>query len=181
MRRPIRLATFVLVVAAALLAAGCGSEDVGEKIAEKVVENQTGEDVDINVDGDKVKIEGKDGSFEVGASTELPDGWPGDVELPKDAEIVGATSLDGGEGQMLSVTARVVDMTPSEVFDHFEEELDGWTEQTKSVTSSDGNELVIAAWADDGDVLSVTATTDDSNDDEDASTLVATYGPDPGA
>jgi hypothetical protein len=147
----------VLLVALPLLA-GCGdSETVGERIAEEVAEQAGGEDVDIDVDGDDVTIESKDGDASFSTSGELPEGWPDDLALPDGAEIVGSTGVSADGGRQLSVNGTVA-ASPDEVFEHFEGELDGWEQSAKSDIGTGDDELINASWERDGETVTLTTT-----------------------
>lgn len=103
----------VLVVLVALmlvaLVAGCGgiSEKVGEKAAEKMIEKGTGGEVDIK--GDDVTIKTKEGDAEVNIGTKkLPDGFPKDFPVYKEAVIEGSMSTkeNGKTSMIVTLTSK---------------------------------------------------------------------------
>lgn len=98
----LRAARLVLVGAILGLAlTGCGldrlAEEGAERAVEEAVEQGASGDVDIDLEGDGgLKVENEDGSFEVGASSELPDDFPVDqVPLIEGELITTARMADG--------------------------------------------------------------------------------------
>jgi len=75
---------------------------------ENVIESETGGDVDVDLDGDDgVSIQTEDGSFSSGATTELPEEWPGDVPKPDGLAITSAAVIGSGIEQAINVTGTV--------------------------------------------------------------------------
>ena len=66
-----------------------------EKVIEKALEEQTGDDVDISTSEDGIKVDTKQGSFQAGGEVAKPDDFPADVPYPEDAKLVSALSADG--------------------------------------------------------------------------------------
>lgn len=62
--------------------AGCSGEDIAERVIERQVERESGEEVDIDLGGGNVRIETDEGTFEMRAD--------GDGQI----------SIDGGDGQI---------------------------------------------------------------------------------
>jgi hypothetical protein len=62
----------------------------GEKLAENLIKSKTGVDVDINTNNNSVKIDGEDGSMEVGENTKWPADLPNDVPQYNDGTIMSA-------------------------------------------------------------------------------------------
>lgn len=86
MTRSLRTPAPALAVAASLLAAltlaGCSAEDIGERAAEKAIEQQLGDgaEVDLDTDDGGVTVEDGDGnSYSTG--TTVPEDFPDDVPL----------------------------------------------------------------------------------------------------
>jgi hypothetical protein len=74
-------------------AVGCGSDDAGEKAGEKLAEEITGGDVDINTDDGSVKVTDKDGNTsEYGSGAELPEDWPAELALPEGVTVLGSST-----------------------------------------------------------------------------------------
>ena len=101
-----KLRNVALVVATAALlvgSAGCGkiADKASEQIAERIIEKQTGGKVDIQKDGEKIKIETDEGTITGGAS--IPDGWPSDIPLPKDLRVIGGSAIKDGDQTVYSV------------------------------------------------------------------------------
>lgn len=107
MRRSWRGLVACLAVAGLLGAAGCAmaAEEISEQAAEQAVEaGASGEvDVDVDVDGDSgtMKIEGSDGSLNVG-NDELPESFPDDLPLPEDFTV--QMSLESPDNITVNVT-----------------------------------------------------------------------------
>jgi hypothetical protein len=152
------LATATVLIAATALGTACGNDDaIGEKLAEKAVEQSGGGDVDVDVDGDDVTISSKDGKESISTSSELPEDWPEELALPDGAKVLGTTNLSGAEGGQVVVNAGV-DATPAEVLEHFEGQLDGW-KQTASGDFGDGaSSLATATWEQGDQTVTLSAT-----------------------
>lgn len=99
-----------------VLVAGCGGDDlsekasekVGEKAIEKAIEQGAEEEgVDVDIDGDKVTVDGEDGSMTMGG-TDVPENFPDDLELP-DGEITYA--MDSPQSSMVTMTVDDLDAT----------------------------------------------------------------------
>lgn len=112
------------VAAATVLPLGlsaCGGDDRAENAAEKALEDANGGEVDVDIDGDDVKIEGSDGAVQYGAG--LPDDFPED-DIPLVGEVsVGSSSSTGGEQGWTIATA--TDQSPEDAFAEAKEELEG--------------------------------------------------------
>ncbi len=131
----------------ALSLAGCGK--LAEEALEQAVENESGEDVEIDFDADdgSFSIEGENGeefsldidedgeasvmsgtdedgnTFEMSTGQEIPDEWPGDVPTPPGSVLTATVISENGE-RMLSVAAEVPDA---------ERAHEGYVEQLKSI------------------------------------------------
>lgn len=85
-----------LVGASAILLAGCGggdSNDAREKQMEDAAARQ-GIDADVTLDekGEPAKIEIKQGGGTVGQGLDLPSGFPDDINLPGDWNVIAVTA-----------------------------------------------------------------------------------------
>lgn len=57
----------VAVAALAVVGAGCSGEDLAERVVENRIEAESGEDVDIDLDGGSIRVETDEGTFEMNA------------------------------------------------------------------------------------------------------------------
>ncbi|GAA3532139.1 hypothetical protein [Nocardioides daeguensis] len=140
----------IAVAAAALLPLGlaaCG-DDAAENAAEKAIEDANGGDVDVDIDGDNVKIEGSDGAVQYGS--ELPDDFPRD-EVPLVGEVTIGTSstTDGTKGWTVATTT---DASPDDAFEEAKAALedagfaiDGIESGNYAQLKSDAYRLVLTA------------------------------------
>ncbi|WP_408898300.1 hypothetical protein ACJ5H2_04125 [Nocardioides sp. R1-1] len=113
--------------AAAVLPVGlaaCGGDDAdkaAENAAEELIEEAEGGDLDVDIDGDDVTIEGSDGAIQSG--TDLPDDFPED-EIPLVGEVTfGNSTATGGTTSWTVTTAS--DDSPDDAFAAAKEELEG--------------------------------------------------------
>lgn len=156
-----RLAMIILVAAmSALLGAACGGSDqVGEKLAEKIIEDSAENgDVDVDIDGDEVTIDSKDGSGSFSTSGDLPKDWPSELAFPDGATITMSATDNSGSGPGQTVTATVKD-DPADVMKHFGDALDGWKQTANSNVDNGGESLANGAWTKDDTEVTVTAMT----------------------
>jgi hypothetical protein len=173
--RPLHLLA-ASAAAGALLLAGCGaaSEKLAEEATERAIESQGGGNVEIDTDGDgsinietdegtysadgegNFNLETGDGSFSAGSGS-MPDGWPDDVPLPDDFEVITGSTMDNSEGTVLSATG--TSSTPAaDVVDDMKAALDDWTVSGESNSNSNGVATASAQFETDGRQLSVYAT-----------------------
>ena len=106
--RPARTLASVSIAVSLLAAAGCGkaAEKVAEKATEEAIENQTGGQVDLDVDGEGgVSIETEDGS--ISSSAKVPEGWPDDVPVPDDLQIMMGGTQDTPQALVLTDSGNV--------------------------------------------------------------------------
>lgn len=167
----------------ALSLAGCGK--LAEEAFEQAVENETGEDVEIDFDSDdgSFTIEGENGeefsldiddngeaatmsgtdedgnTFEMSTGQEVPDEWPDDVPTPPGSVISATVISDNGE-QMLSIAAEVPDA--ERAFEGYVEQLKsiGFTTESTSSFESDGGSSSFALLNRDNSSVQVSSTTD---------------------
>jgi len=99
MKKIIVLSFIVLTVTAVL--SGCTpkktvNEKIGEEIAEKMIEAQTGGKVDIDSQGEKVTINSDEGQvqYSAGGQVDLPKNFPKELIVVSDAKIIMASSSD---------------------------------------------------------------------------------------
>ncbi len=100
-----RLALLVALLLGAALVSGCGADEIADQATEKAVEKQLedagGDDVDIDIDDETVKVETSDGTFEAGTG-DLPEGYPADQVPVVDGTVMFAVS-DGDGGFSVAV------------------------------------------------------------------------------
>ena len=106
--------TILIIVVVAIILLVLGgiyflSQKSSEKAAEQAIENATGADVDI--DGDKTTIETDEGKITVGSGSEVPDSFPSDVTVYKDAEVIGSTETEDGVTLTLTTSDSVAAAT----------------------------------------------------------------------
>lgn len=95
----------------ALAATGCASigdrmgEFASEKVSEKILEEATGGDVDINIDAESgeaaISVDTEDGSFALGAGT-FTEGWPDGLVYPDDYQILSSIRSSTEDGVALT-------------------------------------------------------------------------------
>lgn len=156
MRLTVRAAAAALAMTAATtMLAGCG-EDAAEKAAERSVEKaiednagKDGEDVDVDIDGEKVTIEGEDGTTTWGG-TDRPESLPEDFPLP-DGKITYA--MDSPDGAMVSIEVDDAD----EAFDESVAELEtqGW--KRISLTQAETGKVAMLEGESEGDSVMMTS------------------------
>lgn len=160
------LSTPIIIVTAALVAAGCGAENIAEEAIERQIESETGEDfeldindgniiidtdegrIEVNTDDDgNVSVQGDtdEGSFSANANTDEDgnvviqgesDDGEGSFEISGDGETATFQSEDGS--MVMTSDGSVPDEFPSSVPlpDSFEVE--------NSTVLSEGNELFVS-------------------------------------
>ncbi len=83
-----RKTLMILGIAVVLVATACGGDTIGENIAEEILENELGGEVDIDIDGDgsdaEINIQTDEGSISFGGG-EVPDELT--VPLPNGGDI----------------------------------------------------------------------------------------------
>jgi hypothetical protein len=95
---------FVFIFLAVLLFGGCSA--VAEKAAEKKIEKETGSEVDINTEENKVEVETDEGKTEVqtGSDVKLPEGFPADFPVYKGRiTAVLKSDYEGSQGYMITI------------------------------------------------------------------------------
>lgn len=149
---------------------GCkqGTETATEKAVEKAIEKDSGGKANVSLDEGKVSIETKDGSFEVATGGELniPDDFPQDVYLPKDANVLTSMTMPDG----FAVTLQTSEAR-DEVVAHYTAEMkaQGWEEkvvmnmgESQMLTYSKDNDArtvnIVAAKGETGTQVQITTT-----------------------
>lgn len=118
-----------------------GQKAVIEAAGNKVtVTNEKGEVATVTGDGDSTKVVTKDGTFEGGSATKVPDGFP--LPVPAGVDVEGAAkSTMPGQGEVHQLTFKTT-QSPEEVADFYEKALKekGFKVQRQAMTS-DGNKM----------------------------------------
>ncbi len=112
-----------LILALSLVVAACGgTDDAANSIAEKIVEQASGDNIDISTDdgGLTMSVEGDDGIETVSFNEDLPDGFP--FPVPDTYEIGGAFTYESDAGTSYSV---VIEASADE-FDSLKEMYQSW-------------------------------------------------------
>lgn len=96
-----KIFVFGLVVLSMVGLSGCTpgqtvNEKIGEEMAERAIEQQTGAKVDIDSQGEKVTINSEEGQvqYSAGGEVDLPDGFPKELIMAGDAKVIMASSSD---------------------------------------------------------------------------------------
>jgi len=130
MKKVIVLLVIVMIVG--VFVSGC-RKSIGDRIAEGIVEDITGGEVDISGDGEDVTIETEDGSFSVGESMDWPGGSMADLPKPN-ATITGV--MDAGED---GCTVVFTDMSKGDSDKYMEDiKAKGYTEDSMNMSDADG-------------------------------------------
>lgn len=97
------IVTFVFLICAVFLFAGCGEKSMEEKVAEAISEEITDVEMDITDDDGNVIIETENGSVELesGENLQWPEGKTGD--LPELAGNIVFVSVDDNGGATISL------------------------------------------------------------------------------
>ena len=115
-----------LIVALALIAAACGgADDAANSIAEQIVEQASGDSVDISTsnDGDvTMSFESEDGSGSASFSEELPADFP--FPVPDEYELGASMTFEDDSGTSYSVVLQV----SADEFDAMKEMYESWME-----------------------------------------------------
>lgn len=87
-----RLSVFILMAAVVLLA-GCGKraeEKAAEKALEEAIEAKTGGKVEADISKEKIQIKSEEGEMTIAekGGAEIPEGFPADVPIYKDAKVL---------------------------------------------------------------------------------------------
>lgn len=90
----------VIAVAGGVTLVGCGQ--MAESATEKLIEGAAGGDVNVDVEGDGVTVEGENGGFAVGGDLSLPENWPADIPAYGGGSLV-MVSVDSASGGATAV------------------------------------------------------------------------------
>ncbi len=149
--------TVVALLAGVVVVTGCkkASEKMTEKAIEKAIARESGGKAKVDVQEGKVTIKSEDGTFEVasGGGAKIPDEFPKDVFLMKDAKVTMAMKAPDGMQVMLS-TPRSVQQAGKLYAD--EMKAQGWQEES----SYDMGETIVNSYKKDGRKASIVITKD---------------------
>lgn len=168
--------TFLVLViglVSPLLLSGCFLTDkITEKFVEEAIETGTNGDVDMDIDGESITFGSDDGdsTWTAGEGTEIPDGFPNDVYLYKNAEIIMASSHEDEDNATVYSVTYMVDEEMSDIADKYvsEQEKNGW----KQVSKTDMSDIIILSFEKGDDrFISITITV---NEDEPGSVVGVT-------
>ena len=152
---------FVILALALLVMAGLVScQSCAERVIEEAVERQTGEEVEIDIDGSgegQITITTEDGQgvFQAGMQTRIPENFPDDVPIYEGAQPM-VVVADPSGGIMVSLQT---DADVSAVNDFYRRQMParGWS----SVTTFTGEGMTHLGWRKGERSASVNITTGD--------------------
>ncbi|MFH1078089.1 MAG: hypothetical protein V1745_02285 [Patescibacteria group bacterium] len=169
------IAAFSLVASSLVLFGwGCNpfqaaQDKIAEKVAEGMVENATGADVDLSTNSVTVTDDKTGTTASFGEDVKLPDDFPSDMPMYPGAKLTGVTlsRTDGISGWVTMTTADEI----KKVVDWFAEEMKGkgWT--TESSMTVNGSEY--RSWKKDETTTLTVNLTKDADTGE--TSLIATY------
>lgn len=120
-----------IAVVGALLLTACGS--AVEEITENAIENDLGEDVELDLDDGQVNIESDEGSLSIGGG-EVPEGFG--IALPDGGEVVTSMDSTSGDAVMQAVSLQYDPGTYEELVEFYTDWV-GDMESNKQETSGD--------------------------------------------
>lgn len=136
---------YLICLFVSVLMVGCScseksEEKVAEKIAEKIIAAKTGENADVEVDKEGMRIKTKDGEMALtsGKSAKMPDNFPKDIPMYKDSVL--DMAMEVPEGYTLSYTTKD-DMAKVSEWYLIEMVNQGWTKEA-SMDMADQKMLV---------------------------------------
>lgn len=102
-----------LVSVALLILTGCGKKPE-EKIAEKIIEQNTGGKAKVDITDQSVKVETEEGTMNMttGKSAKIPESFPSDIYIFKPAEV--KMAMEVGQGYSVALaTGKEIDAVAS--------------------------------------------------------------------
>ena len=165
-------AVMVSMLLVLFAASGCFGQNIAERIAEeaieKAIEKDSGENVEIDLeegemtiqsdegevsissDDDSIEIKSDEGEVTIGAGTELPDGFPGNVPVYPDMELNASWSTD--DGYFIS---GLTDDAGDDVFAWYKDKLSGWDIEGEFTMSGDDGKTSTLSVKGDGLVVTI--------------------------
>ncbi len=173
-----KLITLTLIISMAVFlsfsASGCFN--AGQKIAEKITEENIeksieseGGEADVDISEDQVSIKTDEGEMTIGQGAELPEGFPEAVPVyPMEISSSWKSVEDGKD--TFSVSGLTADSEEA-VFNWYKSELGGWNIENEFSSQSDGenfysisanngtyNLILLITESDEGTIVSITVT-----------------------
>jgi hypothetical protein len=140
----------------------CGNAE--DKAAENLAEELAGGDVDIDVDGENVTIEGEDGDTSYSSSNELPEDFPESVALI-DGTLMNSTKVEADGTTNWSVIIGADSDSEQSGADAIAQLVEaGFTEVSNSTFSDDNGTIVSATYEDATYTIMLGAVEDTSGD-----------------
>lgn len=137
------------------------AEKAGEQIAEKLLESGTGAKVDVDNNGENVKIETDEGSLEYGSNAEWPTDLPNNVPEITAGSVTAASKVnDADSGSAWTISMADIN---KEEYDAYKKALSdaGWQEESSYTSTSsmsqygDGNYMVVLVHTQDDNILTI--------------------------
>jgi hypothetical protein len=121
------------------------TEKAAEKAAESAIKGATGADVDIDKEGNSIKVKNDKGDeMEIGNSEgKIPDGFPSDIPIYEGAKIVGNVKTSEGGKTNFAVTLDTND-DPSKVLEFYKGELENNGYKISSATEMGAGNAVLS-------------------------------------
>ena len=141
---------------------GLGCKSPSQMITEKVLETASGGKAKVDLSGNTVKVETKEGTSEWGG-TKLPDNWPSDAPVYPGASVQFSSSSNSKDGQPSAMVMFQTKEAGPNVYEFYKKELvaQGWTVE-QDIQSGDGAMVTATK---DTRALSVTVATGDGQTD----------------
>lgn len=163
-----KLAAVGLAAGMVVFGAGCGGgSDSADNAAEKLIEESTGGDVEVNSDDGSYTFTDEDGNtYEAstdGEGAALPDDWPADLAPPDDVTIVTASSNTVDGKQSMTVLAEA-EGTVEEWAGGIKSQLEeaGYTIENDTTTSGTDGDYAGLSASGEYDVFASVTTSSDS-------------------
>jgi hypothetical protein len=155
-----------LVLGAA--ACGGGDDDAADRVAEEIVENAGGGDVEIDSDDNTVKFTDEDGNvseFDAsGEGAELPDGWPEALAPPSSVTIISSSTntIDGAKNLYVLGEA---EGTVDDFLAAIKSQIEGAGYEIVNDSSVSGSDGAYAGISAEGDEFTLTASITDGTEE----------------
>jgi hypothetical protein len=131
-----------------------------ENIAERVIEQATNGEYDVDFDGDgSMQVTGSEGenvNIRTGNRATLPENWPSSVPLLPDAKIQYSAVVDEQDGGSSVTVTYETSQAVSEVIEYYKDELttEGWNIDA-TIQAGDGSMLSASNDNDEGVVINI--------------------------
>lgn len=158
-----------ILLALGIVFTGCSNkvaEKAAEKKVEKIIEDQTGGKADVNISEKSMEIKTEDGELNIkaGTSAKLPEHFPSDVFIYKNAEI--KMSMEMPQGNTVSFQTKE---SKDQVIDNYKKKMKakGWSQamamdmgEAASLTFKKGKRItqVTIAKEDESTIITLMAT-----------------------